>query len=146
MITNIDWHLQRIVEEALAQGIWSWGHGTASFPAQWSPRIRGRGAIVALASYPNLRSQRFRCGQLQARRVRSARSHAAAVGNRAIAAATPTGSTFKMVTGSAALTEGVVKVDQVVDDTGGWNCGGYYARDIAAGSAGHDVHSGARCL
>jgi penicillin-binding protein 2 len=41
-----------------------------------------------------------------------------------------------MVTGSAALTEGVVKVDQVIDDTGGWNCGGYYARDIAAGGLG----------
>ena len=50
-----------------------------------------------------------------------------------------------MVTGSAALTEGVVKVDQVVDDTGGWNCGGYYARDIAAGGLGrHDVRSGPR--
>ena len=57
--------------------------------------------------------------------------------DRAIAAATPTGSTFKMVTGSAALTEGVVKVDQVVYDTGGWNCGGYYARDIAAGGLGN---------
>ena len=42
-----------------------------------------------------------------------------------------------MVTGSAALTEGVVKVDQVVYDTGGWNCGGYYARDIAAGGLGN---------
>jgi penicillin-binding protein 2 len=41
-----------------------------------------------------------------------------------------------MVTGSAALTEGVVKVDQLIDDTGGWNCGGYYARDIAAGGLG----------
>ena len=41
-----------------------------------------------------------------------------------------------MVTGSAALTEHVVSVDQVIDDTGGWNCGGYYARDIAAGGLG----------
>jgi penicillin-binding protein 2 len=56
--------------------------------------------------------------------------------DRAIAAATPTGSTFKMVTGSAALTEGIVRVDQVIDDTGGWDCGGYYARDIAAGGLG----------
>ena len=42
-----------------------------------------------------------------------------------------------MVTGSAALTEGVVRVDQVIDDTGGWDCGGYYARDIAAGGLGN---------
>jgi penicillin-binding protein 2 len=41
-----------------------------------------------------------------------------------------------MVTGSAALTENVVRVDQVIDDTGGWDCGGYYARDIAAGGLG----------
>ena len=36
----------------------------------------------------------------------------------------------------ATLTEGVVRVNQIVYDTGGWNCGGYYARDIAAGGLG----------
>ena len=42
-----------------------------------------------------------------------------------------------MVTGSAALTERVVTPTQVVYDSGAWNCGGYLARDIAAGGLGN---------
>src|SRR5581483_6150577 len=51
-------------------------------------------------------------------------------------AGTPTGSTFKMVTGSAALTTGVVKVNEIVYDSGAWNCGGAIFRDLAAGGLG----------
>ncbi len=57
--------------------------------------------------------------------------------NNAIGAATPTGSTFKMVTGSGVLTEGLVKPKEVVYDSGAWNCGGYLARDIASGGLGN---------
>lgn len=134
IVTNIDWRLQQIVETALADGLRAASRGRRLTGAvvvedPWS------GGILALASYPNYDPNDF------------THDHSKKIGydltdaseplfNRAIAAATPTGSTFKMVTGSAALTEGVVKADQIVDDTGGWNCGGYYARDIAAGGLG----------
>jgi penicillin-binding protein 2 len=134
LITNVDWHLQEIVEKALADGIKSWGHGrklsgAAVVEDPWT------GGILALASYPNFDPNDFAADKW--RRVSFYLTDATQpLFDRAIAAATPTGSTFKMVTGSAAITEGVVKVDQVVDDTGGWNCGGYYARDIVAGGLG----------
>lgn len=134
LVTNIDWRLQQIVEAALAQGIRGWGRGRTLSGAvvaedPWT------GGILALASYPNYDPGDFAADRWK-RVAFDLSDPAQPLFDRAIAAATPTGSTFKMVTGSAALTEGVVKVDQVVYDTGGWNCGGYYARDIAAGGLG----------
>ncbi|MBV8655592.1 MAG: penicillin-binding protein 2 [Candidatus Eremiobacteraeota bacterium] len=135
LVTNIDWRLQHIVEEALAQGIWSWGHGRKLSGAvvaedPWT------GGILALASYPNFDPNDFAADNYK-KVAFDLLDPTQPLFNRAIAAATPTGSTFKMVTGSAALTAGVVKVDQVVYDTGGYNCGGFYARDIAAGGLGN---------
>jgi penicillin-binding protein 2 len=135
LLTNIDWRLQEIVETALAQGIASWGHGR---PLSGAVVVENPwdGAVLALASYPNFNPQDFATDRYK--KIRSYLTSASEpLFDRAIAAATPTGSTFKMVTGSAALTEGVVKVNQVIDDTGGWNCGGYYARDIASGGLGN---------
>ncbi len=135
LLTNVDWHLQQIADAALAQGIRALGRGRALSGAvvaedPWN------GNVLALASYPNYDPNDFAANRWK-RIAYDLTDAAQPLFNRAIAAATPTGSTFKMVTGSAALTEGVVKVDQVVDDTGGWNCGGYYARDIAAGGLGN---------
>jgi penicillin-binding protein 2 len=135
LFTNIDWHLQRIADEALQRGIRSLGRGRLLSGAvvaedPWT------GGILAVASYPNYNPNDFAANRWK-RIAFDLTDPAQPLFDRAIAAATPTGSTFKMVTGSAALTEGVVKVNQVVDDTGGWNCGGYYARDIAAGGLGN---------
>jgi penicillin-binding protein 2 len=134
LVTSIDWRLQEIVEEALASGI----HAVAG-----SRRLSGAvvaenpwtGGILALASYPNYNPNDFAASRWK-RIARYLTDASQPLFDRAIAAATPTGSTFKMVTGSAALTERVVGVNQVVDDTGGWDCGGYYAQDIAAGGLG----------
>jgi len=133
LVTNIDWRLQQIAESALAQEIRGLGRRTLSGAVvaedPWT------GDILALASYPNYDPNDFAADRWK-RIAYDLTDASQPLFNRAIAAATPTGSTFKMVTGSAALTEGVVKVNQVVDDTGGWDCGGYYARDIAAGGLG----------
>jgi penicillin-binding protein 2 len=135
LITNIDWRLQEIAEAALSQEIRSLGRsrtlsGAVVAEDPWN------GNILALASYPNYNPNDFAANRWK-RIAFDLTDPSQPLFDRAIAAATPTGSTFKMVTGSAALTEGVVKINQVVDDTGGWNCGGYYARDIAAGGLGN---------
>ncbi len=132
LVTNIDWRLQQIAEEALAQQIRSLGRRLSGAVVAEDPWT---GGILALASYPNYDPNDFAADRWK-RIAYDLTDATQPLFNRAIAAATPTGSTFKMVTGSAALTEGVVKIDQVVDDTGGWDCGGYYARDIAAGGLG----------
>jgi len=132
LVTNLDWRLQRIAESALADGIRSRGRSLSGAVVAEDPWT---GGVLALASYPNYNPNDFAANHWK--RIAYDLSDATQpLFDRAIAAATPTGSTFKMVTGSAALTEGVVRVDQVIDDTGGWDCGGYYARDIAAGGLG----------
>jgi penicillin-binding protein 2 len=134
LVTNLDWRLQQIAEAALASEIRA---------VEGSRRLSGAvvaedpwtGGILALASYPNYNPNDFAANRWK--HIAFDLTNASQpLFDRAIAAATPTGSTFKMVTGSAALTEGVVRVNQVIDDTGGWDCGGYYARDIAAGGLG----------
>ncbi len=134
LTTSIDMRLQRIVEEALANGLASWGRGRALSGAVVAEDPY-TGEILALASFPNFDPNDFameRSANVEAYLT----SPLEPLFDRAIAAATPTGSTFKMVTGSAALTEGVIGVGQVVYDSGAWNCGGYLARDIAAGGLG----------
>jgi penicillin-binding protein 2 len=134
IVTNVDRRLQEIVEKALADGLARWGRGRKLDGAvvamdPWT------GGIMAMASYPNFNPNDFAADDGKVGYYLTDPTQP--LFNRAIGAATPTGSTFKMVTGSAALTEGVVRVDQVVYDTGEWNCGGYEARDIAAGGLGN---------
>lgn len=134
LMLNIDWRLQDIAEHALANEIKVWGRGRRLGGAvviedPWS------GAILALASYPNFDPNDFAGGKYK--KIGFYLTDASEpLFNRAVSAATPTGSTFKMVTGSAALTTGVVKVNEPVYDSGAWNCYGALFRDIAAGGLG----------
>jgi penicillin-binding protein 2 len=135
IVTNIDRNLQEIVEKALVDGLERWGRGrklTGAVVAMdpWT------GGIMALASYPNFDPNDFAADRWR-RESFDLTDPSDIMLDRGIAAATPTGSTFKMVTGSAALTEGVVRVDETVYDSGAWNCGGYLARDIASGGLGN---------
>lgn len=134
LVTSLDWRLQRIVETALADGLRAWGHG-APLSGAVVAEDPYTGQILALASFPNFDPNAF-ATQDSAEVESYLLSAQEPLFDRAIAAATPTGSTFKMVTGTAALTEGVIGVDHVVYDSGEWNCGGYIARDIAAGGLG----------
>jgi len=132
---NIDWRLQAITEAALAHGIQSWAGkrkvgGAVAILDPWS------GAVLALASYPNYDPNDFADNNWK-KVAYDLTDASQPLFNRAISAATPTGSTFKMVTGSAALTERVVRVNENVYDSGYWNCYGAEFRDIAAGGLGN---------
>ncbi|HVA27172.1 MAG TPA: penicillin-binding transpeptidase domain-containing protein, partial [Candidatus Baltobacteraceae bacterium] len=132
LVTTIDWRLQTIVERALAREIKTLGghdDGAVVVEDPWT------GGILALASYPNFNPNDFASDS--SKRVAYDLTDASLpLFDRAIAAANPTGSTFKMVTGSAALTEHVIGPTQVVYDSGAWDCGGYIAHDIASGGLG----------
>ena len=107
LVTNIDWRLQRIVERAMASGIVRVGRHLSGAVVAENP---WNGEILALASYPNYDPNDFTSDRWK-RVAYDLEDASQPLFDRAIAAATPTGSTFKMVTGSAALTEGVVKVE-----------------------------------
>jgi penicillin-binding protein 2 len=133
LITNIDGRLQRIAQEALDDGIAKWSHhhklaGAVVILDPWT------GGVLAMANNPSYDPNDFAADD--ARVAKYLLDPSDPLFNNAIGAATPTGSTFKMVTGSGVLTEGLVKPKEVVYDSGEWNCGGYIARDIAAGGLG----------
>jgi len=131
LVTNIDERLEIIANQALVAGIkkWSHGHELAGAVVAVDPWT---GGVMALASYPHFDPNDFAADNYK--RV----SHYLLDPNdplfdNAIGAATPTGSTFKMVTGTAALSEGVVKPNEIVYDSGAWDCYGYEIRDLLGG-------------
>jgi penicillin-binding protein 2 len=135
LVLNIDWRLQRIVERALANGIHSWAGSRAGVGGAVVIEDPWTGAIRAIASYPSFDPNAFASNDSK-KIAHYLTAAPPALFNRAIGAGTPTGSTFKMVTGSAALTAGVVKVNEIVYDSGAWNCYGALFRDLAAGGLG----------
>ena len=135
LVLNIDWRLQAITEQALANGIHSWTGGKRKVSGAvvildpWSGKVR------AMASYPNYDPNAFASDDNK-KVAYYLLDSSQPLFNRAIEAATPTGSTFKMVTGTAAITAGVVKVNENVYDSGAWNCYGAEFQDIASGGLG----------
>jgi len=135
LVLNIDWRLQHIVEQALANGIHSWAGNRSGVGGAVVVEDPWTGAIRAIASYPSFDPNAFASNDSKKLTYYLTNS-SQPLFNRAISAGTPTGSTFKMVTGSAALSAGVVKVNEIVYDSGAWNCGGAIFRDLAAGGLG----------
>ncbi|HEV2261334.1 MAG TPA: penicillin-binding protein 2, partial [Candidatus Rubrimentiphilum sp.] len=135
LVLNIDWRLQKIVEKALADGIHSWAGNRAGIGGAVVVLDPWTGAVRALASYPAFDPDAFASDDSK-KVSHYLTDQSQPLFNRAITAATPTGSTFKMVTGSAALTTGVVKVNEIVYDSGAWNCYGALFQDLAAGGLG----------
>ncbi len=135
LVTNIDWRLERIAQQALHNGILKWTHGRELDGAvviedPWN------GGILAMASEPEFDPNAFASDDYK-RVAKYLLDPKDPLFNDAIGAATPTGSTFKMVTGTAAITEGVIRPNQVIYDSGAWDCGGYIARDIVSGGLGN---------
>ncbi len=137
LLLAIDWRVQTLAENALRDQLAITG------------KLRGRrlggavvaidprdGGVLALASYPNFDPNDFTNGIKESTYARYLNDPLHPLYDRAIAAATPTGSTFKMVTGSGAITSGVIGEDQVLYDSGAWNCHGVTFVDIAAGGLG----------
>lgn len=137
LVLSIDWRIQEIAETALREQLATTsklrGHPLAGAVVAIDPRD---GGIIALASYPNFDPNDFTNGISEAKFSRYLNDPLRPLYDRAIAAATPTGSTFKMITGSGAITSGVIGKDQVLYDSGAWSCHGVLFRDIASGGLG----------
>ncbi len=100
---TIDEYIQHVAERELADGVER--SGAASGSAIVMDPFTGE--ILALASYPTFNPNTYREGREQARR------------NRAIQDLYEPGSTFKVVTASAALEEKVVKPTDMIDASAG---------------------------
>lgn len=137
LVTTIDWRLQKIVEKNLHAQLAKWGKGRGQ-------RLSGAvvvidptsGGVLALASMPEFDPNDFATPIDEKKYGRLLNDKLNPLYDRAIGAASPTGSTFKMVTGSGAISSGVIKPNQVLYDSGAWYCHGVLFRDIAAGGLG----------
>jgi penicillin-binding protein 2 len=137
LILSIDWRLQELAESALRTHI----DDVAKLRKRF---ISGAvvildpysGAVLAMASYPNFNPNDFADGIKESVYARYLNDPLKPLYNRAIGAATATGSTFKMITGSGAISSGVISPDQILYDSGYWNCYGALFRDIASGGLG----------
>lgn len=137
LVLTLDWRLQQIVEQALRTELRTYGK-------QVRRRLAGAvvaidpstGGVLALASNPDFDPNDFAAGIKPRTYARYLSDSLRPLFDRAIGAATPTGSTFKMITGSAAISSGVIKPNQVLYDSGAWNCHGHVFVDIAAGGLG----------
>ncbi|MGP6192587.1 MAG: penicillin-binding protein 2 [Vulcanimicrobiaceae bacterium] len=137
LVLTLDWRLQRIVESALNNQLALVGQRRGRRLAGAVIAIDPRdGGVLALASYPSFDPNDFANGIKESTYKGYLDDSLQPLYDRAIGAATPTGSTFKMVTGSAAITSGVIGEDQVLYDSGEWDCHGATFRDIAAGGIG----------
>ena len=137
LVTSIDWRLQRIAERNLKTMLRKWG-------AMRHRRLAGavvaidpaNGGILALASFPEFDPNDFATPISGSKFSGYLTDPLRPLYDRAIGAASPTGSTFKMVTGSGAISSGVIRPNQVLYDSGAWDCHGVVFRDIAAGGLG----------
>ncbi len=137
LVLSIDWRLQQLAETALRDQLLATGKLRERRLAGAAVVIDpSDGGVLAMASYPNFDPNDFTSGIKESTYARYLDDPLHPLYNRAIGAATPTGSTFKMVTGSGALTSGVIGKDQVLYDSGAWNCHGVTFVDIAAGGLG----------
>ena len=112
---TIDSRIQHLTEKHIAQGVIEAqaDRGTAIVMDSSS------GAILAVASYPGFDPNRYR---------QFSRAHFL---NRAVTSGYEPGSTFKIITLSAALSEGLISVDQNFDcENGEYKVGGHRIRDV----------------
>ncbi len=137
LVLSVDWRLQMIAERALGDELAAWGktHGRALAGAVVAIDPRD-GGVLALVSYPNFDPNDFSDGIKDATYKRYLDDKLLPLFNRGVGAATATGSTFKMITGSAAISSGVIGKDQVLYDSGSWYCHGTTFTDLAAGGLG----------
>ncbi len=134
---TLDWRLQTIAEKALAAQIRlitkTIGHRIAGSAVVEDPST---GAILALASQPNFNPNDFAAGISAKKYVGYLKDPLRSLFDRAISGAYPTGSTFKMITSSAALGSGLMQAGARRYCGGYFDLNGFIFNDDRAGGHG----------
>lgn len=137
LVLNIDWRLQRDAETAMADQIRQIakriGHRIGGSAIVEDP---SSGAILALVSQPNIDANDFAAGISERKYAAYLNDPLRSLFNRAISGAYPTGSTFKLITSSAALASGVLTADSTRYCGGAFDLNGYIFNDDRFGGHG----------
>lgn len=121
LVLNLDAGLQAVAETAL--------RGRTGAVVAMDPNT---GEVLVLVSRPAFDPNQFSGGISPANWQRLTGDRGLPLVNRAAEGAYEPGSAFKIVTGIAALSEGVARRDSVVHCTGSLRLGGWIFRDLAA--------------
>lgn len=136
-VLTVDWRLQEAAESAMAAQIHALalriGHRTGGAAIVEDPNS---GAILAFVSQPNIDPNDFAAGISQKKYDAYLNDPLHSLFNRAISGAYPTGSTFKLITSSAALGSGMMNAASTRFCGGDFDLGGYIFNDDRAGGHG----------
>lgn len=134
---TIDWRLQRAAETAVAMQrrdiTKRIGHAVAGAAIVEDPNT---GAVLALVSQPNVNPDDFSTGITATRYASYLRDPLNPLFDRAISGKYPTGSTFKMISGSAILASGLMTPTSTRYCGGAFDLNGYIFNDDARGGHG----------
>ena len=134
---TIDWRLQRAAETAVAQQrrdiTKRIGHAVAGAAIVEDPNT---GAVLALVSQPNINPNDFATGITETRYASYLRDPLNPLFDRAIAGKYPTGSTFKMISGSAILASGLMTTTSTRFCGGAFDLNGFIFNDDRSGGHG----------
>ena len=127
---TIDIELQKKTEEVLKDIIWQIQNGKIN-NLKYSDARAGSaivlnvktGEVLALANYPDYNPQEFVDGISQAKYDEYFNNQDKPMYNRAIQGLYPPGSTYKMVTGIAAMESGAISSTELINDLGVYNKG-----------------------
>ncbi|HTJ28141.1 MAG TPA: penicillin-binding protein 2 [Candidatus Limnocylindria bacterium] len=137
LVTTIDWRIQQSAEKNLRAELAKWGkvqhRRLAGAVVVLDPYS---GGVLGMASMPDFDPNKFATPIDEADYSKLLNDKLNPLYNRAIGAASPTGSTFKMVSGSGGISSGAIKPNQILYDSGAWNCYGVTFRDIVSGGLG----------
>ena len=134
---TLDWPLQRAAESAMAQQIKliasHIGHRVGGSAIVADPNT---GAILALVSHPTFDPNDFAAGISEKRYSTYLNDPLLPLFDRAVSGAYPTGSTFKMITSSAALQSGLLDENSTRYCGGAFDLNGFVFYDDRAGGHG----------
>lgn len=134
---SVDWRLQEAAEAAMAAQIRTIakriGHRIGGSALVEDPNT---GAILALVSQPNVDPNDFAAGISSRKYDAYLNDPLRALFNRAVSGAYPTGSTFKLITASAALATGILTADSTRYCGGAFDLNGYVFNDDRFGGHG----------
>ena len=133
---TLDLGLERAANDAIARGVAAAAVSGAQAGAYVAMDPRN-GEILALGSYPSFDANEFAKPISQRRYEQlSSEENGAPLFNRAIAATYPTGSTFKPITATAAIQEGVITPSTPIFDDGKFELGPQVFQNAGGASYG----------
>lgn len=135
---SLDLNLQREGQQALAQGIGlANGNGNPAQAAAFVAMDPRNGAVLGMGSVPSFNPNEF-AKPIPKKKYEQDFGPSAnfPLLNRAVQSAYPTGSTFKMITATAALQSGLITPDNVIDDPGQLTVGAQVFKDAGGAGAG----------